>query len=130
MTTGKRSVVVKQLPCSSDLRHQRLFLEEVEACLDLRRPCLVLDCSALRELDEKAIHLMLHCLELALKRNGDVKLAAIPPSAAPALAASRLERLFDIHASTASAVASFHPTRFMGVSPAAAIAPLQTVKAA
>ena len=129
MTIGKRSVVVKQLPSSSDPHRQRQFLEEVQACMPQRRPCLVLDCSLLQELDAGAIHLMLHCLEEALKRNGDVRLAAIPPSANSAFAAARLERLFDLYPTAAEAAASFHQGPIASEPCAAAVAALQTAPA-
>ncbi|MGA8529192.1 MAG: STAS domain-containing protein [Acidobacteriaceae bacterium] len=124
MTIGKRSVLVKQLPCSSDLDQRLLFLAEVEDSMPQRRPCLVLDCSLLRELDEGALHMMLHCLEATLKRNGDVKLAALPPAVGDVFATARLERLFDVYETTAEAVASFHKAPDM--SAAAAVASLQT----
>lgn len=84
MNIGKRPITVRHLPPGSDLRRKLLFVEEMESCLAQRRPCLVLDCSSLTTMDEAAVHLMLHCLEEALKRNGDVKLAALPACVEPA----------------------------------------------
>jgi anti-anti-sigma regulatory factor len=53
------------------------------------------------------IHLLLHCLEEAMKRNGDVKLAALPPEGAEFLRITGVTRLFDIYETTAEAVNSF-----------------------
>ncbi|HEY1806924.1 MAG TPA: STAS domain-containing protein [Acidobacteriaceae bacterium] len=110
MTTGKRTVIVKQLPSSPDLEQNLIFFQEVQGTIAERRPCLVLDCSLLRELDEATIHLMLHCLEEVLKRNGDLKLSGLPPHTEAAFAAARLERLFDVYDTAGDAVASFNHT--------------------
>ncbi|MGA7521379.1 MAG: STAS domain-containing protein [Acidobacteriaceae bacterium] len=130
MTTKKRTVIVKQLPFSPDPRQTLHFLEEVQSSMAQRRPCLVLDCASLRELDEATIHLMLQCLEEALRRNGDVRLAALPSSAEAAFAAAGLERLFDHYNTAAEAVASFHQGPLSSALPAAAVAPLQAAEAA
>jgi anti-sigma B factor antagonist len=108
MTIGKRNVAVKQMPSCPDLHQKLLFLEGVKASLAHRRPCLVLDCSSLQELDQATMHLMLHCLEEALKRNGDVKVAALPAAGEAAFTAARLGRLFNVYATAAEAAASFH----------------------
>jgi hypothetical protein len=42
-----------------------------------------------------------------MKRNGDVKLAAIPPGAAAILELTRVDRLFEAFDNTADAVNSF-----------------------
>jgi hypothetical protein len=72
---------------------------------------VVLDCSKVKQLDSAGIQVLLRCLEEAMKRNGDVKLAAIPPGAAAILALTRVDRLFEAFDSTADAVSSFHRVR-------------------
>lgn len=127
MTNGRRSVVVKQMP--NDPRQWQSFLEEVTASMPQRRPCLVLDCSLLRKLDAGAMHLMLHCLEEALRRNGDARLGGLRPEALPVFEAAGMRRLFDLYGTTAEAVASFHQG-FMASEPGtAAIAVLQAAPA-
>lgn len=86
----------------------REFLLEIDSCIDLNRPRIVLDCSRLREVDGPVIQLMLHCLEEAMKRNGDVKLAALPAEGVGLLELTGVSRLFDIFNTTAEAVNSFH----------------------
>jgi len=76
--------------------------------MNANRPRLVLDCADIRECDSWVIRLLLHCLEEALKRNGDVKLAAVPPAAAVALASTGVARLFETFDTTAEAVNRFH----------------------
>jgi anti-sigma B factor antagonist len=98
---------VKQLPEKLNAKQGRLFFGELESCMNVDRPCLVLDCSKLRQMDTSAVHLMLCCLEEALKRNGDVKLAAIPTGATSILELSGIDRLFEVYETTDDAVSSF-----------------------
>ncbi len=110
MTNG-RLVAVKQLPERLSVKQGRGFFREVESCLNVDRPRVVLDCSQVKQLDSAGIQVLLRCLEEAMKRNGDVKLAAIPPGAAAILALTRVDRLFEAFDSTADAVNSFHRLR-------------------
>jgi anti-anti-sigma factor len=105
--TSARLVAVKQLPEMFSVKHRRSFLREVESCLNADRPRIVLDCSKVQQLDSAGIQVLLRCLEEAIKRNGDVKLAAIPPGAAAILELARVEHLFEAFDSTADAVDSF-----------------------
>jgi anti-anti-sigma factor len=107
MTSG-RPVEVKQLPEKLSLKQGRMFFREVESCLKADRPRVVLDCSQVRQLDSAGIQVLLRCLEEAMKRNGDVKLAAIPPGAAAILELTRVDRLFEAFDNTTDAVNSFH----------------------
>jgi len=107
MIAGRR-VAVKQLPEKLGVKQGRFFFREVESYLKADRPRIVLDCSKVQQLDRAGIQVLLRCLEEALKRNGDVKLAAIRPGAATTLELTRVDRLFEIFDSTADAVNSFH----------------------
>ena len=104
MTIRLRAVTVKQLPEQLSVKQGRVFFREVESSMNVDRPCIVLDCSHVHQLDGSVVHLLLCCLEEAIKRNGDVKLAAIPAGAKAAL---ELTRLFEIFDTTADAVKSF-----------------------
>lgn len=108
MTIRKRIVAVKQLPEIRNARQGQAFLREMQNCMDVDRPFVVLDCSSVGNLDKSMIRLLLCCLEEAMKRNGDVKLAALPPAAETVLETSGVNRLFDIYDTTAGAVSSFH----------------------
>ncbi|MHB1936581.1 MAG: STAS domain-containing protein [Acidobacteriaceae bacterium] len=108
MTIRKRAVAVKQLPEIGNARQGQAFLREMQNCMDVDRPFVVLDCSNVGNLDKSVVRLMLCCLEEAMKRNGDVKLAALPLAAEIVLEACGVDRLFDIHDTTAGAVSSFH----------------------
>ena len=77
----KRLVTVEQLPEITSEDQGRRFLGKVQERMSDRRPGLVLDCSGLSQLDKPVFHLILSCLEEAMKRNGDARLAAVSPSA-------------------------------------------------
>jgi anti-anti-sigma regulatory factor len=101
-------VAVKQLPETMSRKQRLAFLREIQCCMNVDRPRMVLDCSNARQLDRSVIYVLLCCLEEAMKRKGDVKLAALPPGAGAVLEHAGVERLFDVYATTADAVNSFH----------------------
>ena len=51
--------------------------------------------------------MLLHCMEQAMKRDGDLKLAAVSPQAAVILELMRVDRLFETFETAAEAVQSF-----------------------
>ncbi len=108
MTIPKRHVIVKQLPETLSGKPGKMFLREMNACVEVDRPRIVLDCSKVRRLDRSGVRLLLCCLEEALKRNGDVRLAALSPRSQIILEITGANRLFDIYDATADAVKSFH----------------------
>lgn len=110
MTIRRRTVAVMQLPEIRSAKQRQTFLGDMQRCIDAERPYVVLDCSNVGELDKSGVHLLLCCLEEAMKRNGDLKLAGLHSSAETALETFGAYRLFDIHDTTASAVSSFHRT--------------------
>jgi anti-anti-sigma regulatory factor len=115
MTGRKRPVAVMQLPEQCTKKEARNFTRELERSMTPTRPYLVLDCSNVRHLDNSVIHLLLECLEEAMKRNGDVKLAGVPLTA-NAILGPATSRLFEIFDTTAEAVNSFHQLPFEDLS--------------
>jgi len=109
MTVRKHPVAVMQLPEQLGKKEARSFARQVERCMNISRPHLVLDCSNVRHLDKSVVYLLLGCLEEALKRNGDVKLVGIPLAADAILGSTGTNQLFEIFDTTAEAVDSFHP---------------------
>jgi anti-sigma B factor antagonist len=107
MRITMRPVTVHRVPEQVTVAEERTFLRELERYVETGRPRLVLDCSGVRRMDEAAIHLLLSCLEEAMKRRGDVKLAALGPGAEAMLRFSGAGRLFEIYPSTADAVRSY-----------------------
>ena len=111
MSTRMHAVAVKQLPEKLNAKQGRLFFEEMESWVNVDHPRIVLDCSRVQRMDRSAMHLLLCCLEEALKRNGDVKLARIPEDAMGSLTEMGLLRLFEVFDTNAEAVESFHRPR-------------------
>jgi anti-anti-sigma factor len=87
---------------------ERRFLHELETHVNTERPRLVLDCSHVQAMDEATVHLLLCCLEEGMKRNGDVKLAALSENSEVVLRRAGLDRLFEIYPTQAAALKSFH----------------------
>lgn len=104
----RRLVTVEQLPEITSEEQGRRFLGMIQDRMSDRRPGLVLDCSGLSQMDKPVLHLLLSCLEEAMKRNGDARLAAVSPSAQAMLKVIGADRLFQIFPSNADAVKSFH----------------------
>ena len=98
---------VKEFPEVMSAVQGQLFLGEVQSYLHDDRPYIVLDCSKASQMDGPAIHLLLCCLEEAIKRSGDVKLAAVPPGARSTLKLTGVDRLFEIFETNTEAVNSF-----------------------
>jgi anti-anti-sigma regulatory factor len=108
MRTKVRSVAVRKLPEQiSGARREEVY-KDLESCINVDRPAVVLDCSLLRNLDGAAIHLLLCCLEEAMKRNGDIRLAALHPEVKTALAKVEVDSLFQAFEDVSEAVESFH----------------------
>jgi anti-anti-sigma factor len=107
MSIGSRTVVVEQLPEISSMRQGRVLFREITSYMSNDRPHIVLDCSHVRQVDCSLIHMLLCCLEEAIKRNGDVKLAALLPAAKATLQRAGVDRVFQIYETTNDAVNSF-----------------------
>lgn len=102
-----RTVTVKQLPETERREKVSAFLEDFNGCLKIDRPRIVLNCSNLPTLGRAELHLLLCCLEEAMKRNGDVRLSSVPELALAVLEATGIDRLFRIYDNDADAVMSF-----------------------
>lgn len=100
-------VVVMELP--EELRHVEVaaFMEELKPLLEVDRPWLVLDCSQVQHIESAGVEMLLHCLEEAMKRDGDLKLAAVSPASAVILELMRVDRLFEVFETSEEAVRSF-----------------------
>src|SRR5947209_4381830 len=107
MPLHQRAVTVKYLPETLDGSHARTFCRELEMAMNVEKPAIVIDCSPVRRMDNAGIHVLLCCLEEALKRNGDVRLAGLSSDTHQKLAHARVDRLFRIFTTTDKAVESF-----------------------
>jgi anti-sigma B factor antagonist len=102
-----RPVVVKHLPERVNQKQARLFFREVQPLITVDRPQVVFDLSAVKQLDAAGVDMLLQCMSQVMKRDGDLKLAAISPEAAVILELTRTDRLFEIYNTAADAVRSF-----------------------
>lgn len=95
------------MPAVMNLRESRAFLRQVQPILRSDRPQLVFDLSQVVRLDAAGVEVLLQCMSEAMRRDGDVKLAAVSPQAAVVLEMTRTDRLFEIHPTSTDAARSF-----------------------
>jgi anti-anti-sigma factor len=107
MIIKMRAVTVHEVPEKVTATSEKQFLRELQNYVETERPRLVLDCSRVREMDNDTMHLLLSCLEEAMKRNGDVKLAGVRSEAKASMLFAGVSRLFEVYATTAEATHSF-----------------------
>ncbi len=106
-----RPVVVKHVPEKLSWREARIFFRDIQPLLTVDRPQLVLDLSNIKHFDIAGVEMLLECMSEVMKRDGELKLAALSPPAAVILELTRTDRLFEIYHTAADAVRSF--SRFM-----------------
>lgn len=102
-----RPVIVKRLPNRVNIKEAKRFFREVEPILRIDRPQVVFDLSQVRQMDAAGVEVLLQCMAQAMKRDGDVKLAAVSPQAAIILELTRTDRLFEIYETSTDAARSF-----------------------
>ena len=100
-------VLVVQLPQHLDGTQAKIFLKKLEPLLDVDRPRLVLECSQVRHVDSAGAEMLLQCMQQAMKRDGDMKLAAVSPALGAFLELLRVDRLFEMLDTEKEAVQSF-----------------------
>ena len=102
-----RPVIVKRLPNRVNLKEAKIFFREMQPILRIDRPQVVFDLSQVRQMDAAGVDVLLRCMAQAMKRDGDVKLAAVSPQAAVILEMTRTDRLFEIYNSSTEAARSY-----------------------
>lgn len=106
LTSGP--VVVMQVPEILNVREVKNFMQELGPLLETNRPRVVLDCSQVCSMESAGVEMLLRCLEEVLKRDGDLKLAALSPEAEVILELMRVARVFETFQTCDEAVRSFH----------------------
>lgn len=102
------SIIVRHLPATAGKGRNQGLLRELKGIIaSVDRPRLVLDCFHLDRMETPALQVLVFCLEEALKRNGDVRLAGVSPAARAALSSTHIDRLFQLFDSIEEAVSSF-----------------------
>jgi anti-sigma B factor antagonist len=108
MKISERPVIIKEFPQSCDGGTFRSFLLDLNREMaQMVRPAVVIDCSNAKRVDRQSLLLLLCCLEEAMKRNGDVRLAGIRRDASPVLKSTGVEHLIQSYATVAHAVDSY-----------------------
>ena len=102
-----RPVVVKRLPERLNLKQARQFFKEVQPFLTADRPQVVFDLTQVHQIDAAGVDMLLQCVEAAMRRDGDVKLASVSPQAMTLLELTRTDRLFEIYETATDAARSF-----------------------
>lgn len=105
---ASRPVIVLQVPERLYEPEANAFRQELKNFLKAERPRIVLDCSGIRDIDSMGVEMLLHCMDEAMKRDGDVKLAAVAPGSAVILELMKVDRLFEVFDSADAAVRSFN----------------------
>src|SRR6202008_4441042 len=100
-------VAVMQVPEILNVKEVHIFLEELGPLLESNRPRIVLDCSQVCSMESAGVEMLLRCLEEVLKRDGDLKLAALSPEAEVILELMRIARVFETFQTCEDAVRSF-----------------------
>ena len=106
LTSGP--VVVMQVPEILNVKEVHSFMQELGPLLESNRPRVVLDCSQIRSMESAGVEMLLRCLEEVLKRDGDLKLAALSPEAEVILELMRVARVFETYPTCENAVRSFN----------------------
>ena len=106
LTSGP--IVVMQVPETLNVKEVHNFMEELGPLLESNRPRVVLDCSQVRSMESAGVEMLLRCLEEVLKRDGDLKLAALSPEAEVILELMRVARVFETFQTCEDAVRSFN----------------------
>lgn len=104
---NSRAVTVQQMPEQLTREQAHLFLQQVEASFNVDRPSVVFDLSNVRQLGSVGVELLLRCMEEVMKRNGDLKLAAVGAGPKAVLEFTGIDGLFEIYEDVVQAVQSF-----------------------
>ena len=102
-----RPVIVKRIPERLNFKQARKFHQDIRTFLQSDRPQLVFDLSQVRQMDAAGVDMLLNCMSEAMRRDGDVKLAALSAQASVVLELTRTDRLFEIYENSTDAVRSF-----------------------
>jgi anti-anti-sigma factor len=88
-------------------REAQKFFADVRPLLNADRPQLVFDLSQVRQLDVAGIEVLMQCMSMAMRKDGDLKLASLSDHAAIVLELTRTDRLFEIYDTSTDAARSY-----------------------
>lgn len=101
------AVVVKTLADRFDRSEVASFRRKMQEVLRWDQPRIVFDLSSVTHLDSSGIKFLLDCLSAIVRRDGELKLAALSPQAEMILEMTRVGRFFEVFPAVEDAVRSF-----------------------
>ncbi len=101
------AVMVKTLAERLDRSAITVFRRDIQALLRMDQPRVVFDFRSVTRLDSGGIEFLLDCLSAIVKRDGELKLAALSPQAETILEVTRVGRFFEVFPTAEDAVCSF-----------------------
>jgi anti-sigma B factor antagonist len=104
---GDSAVVVKTLADRFDRSEVSAFRREMQELLRKDQPRIVFDLCSVTHLDSSGIKFLLDCLSTIVRRDGELKLAALSPQAEMILEMTRVGRFFETFPAVEDAVRSF-----------------------
>jgi len=104
---NERPVTVLNLPEKLVRGQAHIFFGEIQNFLKAERPRVIFDFSAVKQLDSAGVAMLLNSAEEVMKRNGDLKLAAVSAASLTVLELTRVDGLFEIFDNSTEAVESF-----------------------
>ena len=103
--------MVIKLPEYVSAKEARSFMRTLQPELRRDRPRVVVDMSAVKDMDTAALDMLLECMSQVARRDGAVKLAGISPEAATVLELTRMDQIFEMFPTVSEAASSFKVTR-------------------
>jgi anti-sigma B factor antagonist len=103
----RRPVIVMQMPEQLTALEVQNLVGGLAPLLEPQRPRIVLDCSRVKSIDSIGVEMLLGCLEEAMKRDGDLKLAAVSPESKVIFDLMRVDGIFEMFATPEEAIHSF-----------------------
>ncbi len=107
MKISCRSVKVHRFPDQAGPADSNNLLKVLQREAELERPCFVFDFCNVKSIDERSMCLLLASLEVAMKCNGDLRLANVHTQVQGRLREAGIAGLFEIFPTTDSAARSF-----------------------
>src|SRR2546430_17590004 len=95
--------MVIKLPEHVSAKEARTFMRALQPELRRDRPRVVVDMSAVKDMDTAALDMLLECMSQVARRDGAVKLAGICSQAGSVLAFTRMGQIFDTFPTVADA---------------------------
>jgi anti-sigma B factor antagonist len=103
--------MVVKLPEHVAAKEARTFMRALQPELRRDRPRVVVDMSAVKDIDTAALDMLLECMTQVARRDGAMKLAGISPEAAIVLELTRIDQIFEMFPTVSEAASSFSMAR-------------------